>query len=193
MSRIHARTALRTFTLLAVPLAVMTACGEDTPVSTASYQPASIYPAVESGAPRSRGRDGDALLKASELSIATVQVGADEPPQARVLYFDTDQAAVHPADMNLLQQHAAFLLGHPHYTLVIAGHADERGPSTYNTQLSLRRAKEVTAALIGLGVPEAQLQTQGFGEDQPARDKASWDENRRAELSYSSPNLASAQ
>lgn len=181
-----ARQSIRFFTLLALPVAVMTACSDDTNAPSTSYTPTAITPVVDPGA-------AEPMIKTSELVIATAQVGADEPPQGRIFYFETDKSAVNPVDMNALQQHAAYLLGHPHITLTIGGHADERGTRSHNDELSLSRAKEVAAALIALGVPESQLLVQGYGEGQPVADPARWDENRRAELSYSNPNLASAQ
>jgi outer membrane protein OmpA-like peptidoglycan-associated protein len=47
--------------------------------------------------------------------------------------------------------------------LILAGHADRRGPDSYNQFLSKRRADLVRRFLMKLGVPEASIDVQAFG------------------------------
>jgi formate hydrogenlyase transcriptional activator len=47
--------------------------------------------------------------------------------------------------------------------LLLAGHADRRGPEAYNHPLSERRAGLVKQFLVEQGVPEANINKQGFG------------------------------
>jgi len=67
----------------------------------------------------------------------------------------------------------------------LEGHADERGTEEYNLILSQKRAASAKKYLTDLGVPDAKLDTVGFGENKPANpghDEAAWAENRRVEL-----------
>lgn len=47
------------------------------------------------------------------------------------------------------------------------GHADSRGDSTYNDDLSLRRAQSVSQVLVDLGIPESRIRVRSFGETSP--------------------------
>lgn len=49
----------------------------------------------------------------------------------------------------------------------IVGHADCKGSSSFNLQLSLRRAEAVKAALVSRGVPGKAIVVDGVGEDWP--------------------------
>jgi peptidoglycan-associated lipoprotein len=67
----------------------------------------------------------------------------------------------------------------------LEGHADERGTEEYNLQLSNKRAASVKRYLVDLGVPNATLETVGFGENRPAQSGSSesaWAANRRVEF-----------
>jgi len=67
----------------------------------------------------------------------------------------------------------------------LEGYADERGTEEYNLLLSQKRATSAKKYLTDLGVPEARLDTVGFGENKPVNpghDEEAWAENRRVEL-----------
>ncbi len=54
----------------------------------------------------------------------------------------------------------------PDAHLVLEGHADHRGTPEFNQALSERRVQITKQFLIGLGIPEASLQTKAFGEEE---------------------------
>jgi outer membrane protein OmpA-like peptidoglycan-associated protein/opacity protein-like surface antigen len=54
----------------------------------------------------------------------------------------------------------------PDAHLVLEGHADHRGTTEYNQALSERRVAITKQFLVGLGIPEASLQTKAFGEEE---------------------------
>lgn len=54
----------------------------------------------------------------------------------------------------------------PAARLLLEAHADERRSRDYNRALSERRAALVKQFLVDAGLPAAQIETQGFGEDQ---------------------------
>jgi chitodextrinase len=54
----------------------------------------------------------------------------------------------------------------PDAHLVLEGHADHRGTPEFNQALSERRVAITKQFLVGLGIPEASLQTKAFGEEE---------------------------
>lgn len=64
---------------------------------------------------------------------------------------------------------------------LIEGHTDSSGSSSYNLELSQRRADSVANYLVSQGVPRDRLETRGFGSQQPIGSSAAAPENRRVE------------
>jgi ABC-type branched-subunit amino acid transport system substrate-binding protein/outer membrane protein OmpA-like peptidoglycan-associated protein len=67
----------------------------------------------------------------------------------------------------------------------IIGHTDSIGSDTYNKELSLARATQVTEYLIIQGIPRQKIRTRGAGETHPIasnRTKAGREKNRRIEI-----------
>jgi hypothetical protein len=58
-----------------------------------------------------------------------------------------------------------YLASRPNAHLVLAGHTDPRGTAEFNKGLSERRVEATKRSLIGLGVPEANLETKAYGEE----------------------------
>jgi peptidoglycan-associated lipoprotein len=108
-------------------------------------------------------------------------------PVSRTFYFDFDQAVVSPADFAALEVHAQILRANPNRRVVVAGHCDQRGTREYNLALGERRAKSISAILIGAGVSARQIEEVSYGEEQladPANNGRAWALNRRAVVSY---------
>ncbi len=82
-------------------------------------------------------------------------------------FFELDSAALHPAAAPLLDALATCLLGGPlrGRELVLVGHADPRGPSTYNWALGLERGKSVREALVARGLADGRVEVLSRGED----------------------------
>ncbi len=80
--------------------------------------------------------------------------------------FAFDQADVLPAaEANL--RTLAELIGKTQGPVQLNGYTDAKGDDAYNLALSKRRADAVKAWLAANGVPEARLQSVGFGEADP--------------------------
>lgn len=109
------------------------------------------------------------------------------PLSKRVIYFLYDSSEVQPDYVQVVNSHAGYLAANPGKTVVLEGHADERGSPEYNIALGEQRAKAVSKLLTLQGVSESQIQIVSFGEEKPAvsgHDESSWQQNRRVELSY---------
>ncbi len=84
-----------------------------------------------------------------------------------------------------LDQWAAYFQNNPQVTAEIYGHADSVGPSTYNMNLSQKRAQAVVNYSTAKGVSSSRLTAKGFGESQPVAPNSTSDgrqKNRRVEL-----------
>ena len=106
----------------------------------------------------------------------------------RVIYFEFDSSVVQQEYKEVLAAHAENVAAHPDISIVLEGHADERGTREYNIALGERRAKAVQQLLTVQGVAQKQLQVISFGEERPValgHDESAWSLNRRVELLYS--------
>ncbi len=111
--------------------------------------------------------------------------------ESLALYFEYDQAQLHPRAQKQLEIVAGLLKSDPGKKLHIAGHTDAKGTDDYNLRLSSMRADTVKQQLTALGVSEAQIITKGLGKAQPLSPNKKADgtddpegrsKNRRAEI-----------
>lgn len=111
--------------------------------------------------------------------------------ESLALYFEYDQATLHPRAQKQLEIVAGLLKSDPNKKLKIAGHTDDKGTDDYNLNLSRARAETVKVQLVALGVPEAQVLTTALGKAQPLSPNQKADgsddpngrsKNRRAEI-----------
>lgn len=104
----------------------------------------------------------------------------------RILHFETDEHILREkADMQTLQQIAAYLKKNPDAYLLVEGHTDERASASYNLALGIRRANYVRALLVKNGVDLNRIYTVSRGKEQPAafgHSPDDWKQNRRAEF-----------
>ncbi len=106
----------------------------------------------------------------------------------RVFYFDLDSSSLSTEDRDVVAAHANYLSMHPKVSVVLEGHADERGSREYNIALGERRAKAIEQLLFVQGVSPSQVQVISFGEERPValdHNEAAWRLNRRVEILYS--------
>jgi len=138
-------------------------------------------------AARAYQAEEEARLRAQALEEQARQ----EAEQERLLaittfYFDFDQSVVKPDAQEALEVHAKKLVDNGG-SVVLEGHADERGTREYNLALGERRAEAVARYLKVLGVADRQIETVSYGEERPVslgHDESSWSLNRRVELRY---------
>lgn len=102
--------------------------------------------------------------------------------ESRNIYFDFDKSVLKPEAKAILKQKAAFLRDNPEYSVLIAGHCDERGTEEYNLALGERRANSAKEYLMALGISEDRIKTISYGElrpADPASNPTAWAKNRR--------------
>lgn len=110
------------------------------------------------------------------------------PLSVRTFYFEFNSAELSPEDRDALATHARFMNKVHEVSVVLEGHADERGSREFNLALGERRAKVIERVLTLQGVSREQIQVISFGEERPQaldHDEESWRLNRRVQLLYS--------
>lgn len=81
--------------------------------------------------------------------------------------FDFNSAALRSASRDSLEEMADVFQRYSDTTIVVAGHTDSIGSSSYNERLSERRASSVANYLENLGVRGSRIDSVGYGESQP--------------------------
>ena len=70
------------------------------------------------------------------------------------------------------------------YQVTIEGNCDDRGTTSYNIALGQKRADEVKAYYVRLGIPANKIETVSYGEEKPVCYESTqdcWSKNRRAD------------
>jgi len=102
------------------------------------------------------------------------------------IYFDFNRDRLRPASDPVLREIADALKANPTWQLTIEGHTDDVGGSAYNLDLSQRRARAVSQALVTTyHIGASRLGTVGYGASRPKASNATdagRTLNRRVEL-----------
>ena len=128
-----------------------------------------------------------------ESSIATVEVSSPETYQTKTaaistsatIYFDFDKSNLTSRSIQTLRGVISSMKDNSSLTLVLEGHADERGTREYNLALGQRRAESVADYLESRGIKRSRLVVKSYGEERPAFDSSNeraWARNRRVEI-----------
>lgn len=99
--------------------------------------------------------------------------------------FATAKADLLPGSVRAIEKLSEFLIDNPEREVLIEGHTDNIGSSTYNLDLSLRRATAVQEALVAKGIESTRLFIKGYGEMYPVAsndDVGGRQQNRRVEI-----------
>ena len=99
------------------------------------------------------------------------------------IFFDTDSSAIRADAQQTLARQAQWLNKYSNYSIVVEGHADERGTREYNLALGARRAAATRDYLAAQGVSSNRMRTISYGKEKPVAvcdDISCWSQNRRA-------------
>ncbi len=144
---------------------------------------------TEDDANKTTSADSTQGAEMSGAGMATeMDAGQAGSLSKRVIYFEFDSSDVTSEARDIISSHAQNLSQNAKLSIVLEGHADERGTREYNVALGESRAKAVKQLLVVQGVSSAQIQVISFGEERPAavgHDESAWSLNRRVELLYS--------
>jgi peptidoglycan-associated lipoprotein len=101
-----------------------------------------------------------------------------------IVYFSTDSSELSVESQQTLASQAKWLKQYADNSIVIEGHADERGTRDYNIALGAKRAQAVKAFLVQQGISPTRIRTASYGKERPVavcNDISCWSQNRRAQ------------
>lgn len=98
------------------------------------------------------------------------------------VFFGFDRYDIDAEGRATLDRQAQWLQQYPNLSVVVEGHADERGTREYNLALGERRANAVKNYLVAQGVNPGRITTVSYGKERPAvpgSSEQAWAQNRR--------------
>lgn len=99
------------------------------------------------------------------------------------VFFAVDQSSISDEASAILTAQGQWLNTNSNFSVIIEGHADERGTREYNLALGARRANAVREYLISQGVAGNRIRTVSYGKERPiavCSDESCYSQNRRA-------------
>ena len=99
------------------------------------------------------------------------------------VFFATNESVLTTASRETLRKQAAWLRKNSKITIVLEGHADERGTREYNLALGERRANAVKDYLMTYGISGSRLSVISYGKERPVNSGSNplaWSQNRRS-------------
>ena len=99
------------------------------------------------------------------------------------VFFATNESILTTAARETLRAQAAWFRQNPSVTVVVEGHADERGTREYNLALGERRANAAKDYLMTYGVSSDRITVLSYGKERPVdsgSNPLAWSKNRRS-------------
>ena len=99
------------------------------------------------------------------------------------VFFATNESVLTTASRETLRKQASWLRKNSNITVVLEGHADERGTREYNLALGERRANAAKYYLMTYGVSADRISVISYGKERPVdsgSNPLSWSKNRRS-------------
>lgn len=134
--------------------------------------------------------------RAAKLEAMLVELHAKQTERGMVVtigdvLFATNEANLTPNGTSTLRKLAEVMQQNPERTVLVEGFTDSTGSSSYNQDLSQRRANAVATALAEMGIERQRIATKAYGEAFPVagNDTAGNRQlNRRVEIVLSNGN-----
>ena len=99
------------------------------------------------------------------------------------VFFATNETVLTTASRETLRKQAAWLRKNSDISVVLEGHADERGTREYNLALGERRANSARDYLMTYGISSDRISVLSYGKEKPVdsgSNPLSWSKNRRS-------------
>ncbi len=130
----------------------------------------------------------DPIEKLDALMQGDVYIGSDTVGELASgvpdrVFFATNETILTTASRETLRKQAAWLRQNSNVTVVVEGHADERGTREYNLALGERRANAAKDYLMTYGVSSDRIKVLSYGKERPVdsgSNPLSWSKNRRS-------------
>ena len=129
-----------------------------------------------------------ATKKVSNLTQGDVYTGTDSVEYLASgvkdrVFFATNETVLTTASRETLRKQAAWLRKNSKITVVLEGHADERGTREYNLALGERRANSAKDYLMTYGISSDRISVLSYGKERPVdsgSNPLAWSKNRRS-------------
>ena len=99
------------------------------------------------------------------------------------VFFATNESVLTTASRETLRKQAAWLRKNSKISVVLEGHADERGTREYNLALGERRANAAKDYLMTYGISGNRISVISYGKEKPVdsgSNPLAWSKNRRS-------------
>ena len=99
------------------------------------------------------------------------------------VFFATNESILTTRSRDTLRKQATWLRKNSEITVVLEGHADERGTREYNLALGERRANAAKDYLMTYGVSANRISVISYGKERPVdsgSNPLAWSKNRRS-------------
>ena len=83
------------------------------------------------------------------------------------VFFATNESVLTTASRETLRKQAAWLRKNSKLTIVLEGHADERGTREYNLAIGERRANSAKDYLMTYGISSDRISVLSYGKERP--------------------------
>ena len=137
---------------------ILTACATTKKVETGSQMQGDVY-----------------------IGTDTVEYLASGVPDR--VFFATNESILTTRSRDTLRKQATWLRKNPDVSVVLEGHADERGTREYNLALGERRANAAKDYLMTYGVSASRISVISYGKERPVdsgSNPLAWSKNRRS-------------
>ena len=111
----------------------------------------------------------------------TVEYLADGVPDR--VFFATNESILTTRSRDTLRKQAGWLRENSEVTVILEGHADERGTREYNLALGERRANAAKDYLMTYGISSNRISVISYGKERPVdsgSNPLAWSKNRRS-------------
>lgn len=129
------------------------------------------------------GNGGAGLSGAGIGSIDETSLEYFQASIGSTVLFEVNQTSLSGSSIATLNAQAGWLNDNPTVSILIEGHADERGTREYNIALGSKRASSVRDYLVSQGVADARISIVSYGKERPiavCSNASCWSQNRRA-------------
>ena len=159
---------------------IVTACATKKSVKTTE--------STSSSTKAAETQKADPIEKLDALMQGDVYIGSDTVGELASgvpdrVFFATNETILTTASRETLRKQAAWLRQNSDVTVVVEGHADERGTREYNLALGERRANAAKDYLMTYGVSSDRIKVLSYGKERPVdsgSNPLSWSKNRRS-------------
>ena len=159
---------------------IVTACATKKSVKTTE--------STSSSTKAAETQKADPIEKLDALMQGDVYIGSDTVKELASgvpdrVFFATNETILTTASRETLRKQAAWLRQNSDVTVVVEGHADERGTREYNLALGERRANAAKDYLMTYGVSSDRIKVLSYGKERPVdsgSNPLSWSKNRRS-------------